>query len=119
MKLNRAKILKCTNLKTETVNVPEWGGDVTVRELDGKGRDAWEMGVITQNKKGDAKFNGVNARAKLIIRSVIDDDGNLIFTDDDIDAIGCLSASALGKVFDVASKLSGLTSEDMAELEEN
>jgi len=117
--LTRAQILKKTKLKKETINIPEWGGDIIISEMTGKERDAWEGDILTAREDGDPELNSTNARAKLAIRSVVDEDGNCIFTNDDIDAVGELSASALSRIFNVASRLSKLTVEDMKELEGN
>jgi hypothetical protein len=42
-----------------------------------------------------------------------------LFTDEDVAALGQRSAAALERVFDAASRLSGLSAEDMEELAKN
>ena len=121
MKLTRDAILKAgAKLASEKVEVPEWGGTVTVVELTGRERDAWEADIVELNEAGDdAKMSLENARAKLAVRTVVDDDGKRIFTDDDIEELGSTSARALSRIFNVASRLSGLTPGDMDELTKN
>lgn len=117
--LDRAAILGKTTLQTEMVDVPEWGGQVEVRELTGAERDAWEGGFLapgTQDVKDDFM---VNARARLVVLAAIDDDGNQLFTADDMEALGQLSGAALSRVFFVATRLSGLNKDDLDELEKN
>ena len=46
MVLSKEQILQADDLKTETVEVPEWGGDVLLRELRGRERDAFEEGSM-------------------------------------------------------------------------
>ena len=116
--LDKKSILKNNKLKTQVVNVPEWGGDIIVSELTGTARDAWESDIISMSDDG-GKINGINTRAKLIVISVVDEEGNLIFDEEDIEEVGNLSATALNRVFTVASKLSALTAADMKELEGN
>lgn len=118
MFLSRDDILKTDDLKRETVNVPEWDGDVIVRALNGRERDDWEASIVQQRGK-DMVRNLANVRAKLVVRSVIDEDGNRIFEDRDANALGLKSAAALNRLFEVASRLSGLSDEDVEELAGN
>lgn len=116
--LTRDAILAAAALKTEEVAVPEWGGTVLVRELPGRARDEWEASLATQ--RGRQMVPDVaNMRAKLVARSVVDADGNLVFTQQDVNALGELSASALDRVFEVASRLSGLSEADLEEMAGN
>ncbi len=116
--LSRHQILSATKLKAETVEVPEWGGSVIVREMTGTERDAWEAEIVAA---GGLQAAGAmkNARAKLAVRTVVDDEGKRLFTDNDIEVVGRLSATALDSVFMVAARLSGLTAKDMEALEGN
>lgn len=116
--LTRDQILQASDIKTEAVDVPEWGGTVMVRGLTGKQRDGFEQ-EITQHKGAKTTVNLANARAKLVQLSVIGDDGALLFSREDVAALGAKSASALQRVFDVASRLSGLSTADMDELTKN
>jgi hypothetical protein len=113
--LGRDDILKASSLKTEDVEVPEWGGVVRVRELRGRERDEWEASLAV--KRGNQMVPDVaNMRAKLVARSVVDDDGEPVFTQQDVNALGELSAAALDRVFEVASRLSGLNPADLEEM---
>jgi hypothetical protein len=49
----------------------------------------------------------------------VDDDGNRVFGDNDIEVLGGKSAAALNRLFAVASRLSGLSGSDVEELTEN
>ena len=104
-------------LPTETVEVPEWGGSVIVRGLTGSGRDAFEATLIKQRGRKQ-ESNLENFRAKLIVRSVVDEKGNLLFGERDIRALGEKSAIALERVYEVAQRLSKLTPDDVEELTE-
>ena len=46
--LSRDTILQREDIKTEDVEVPEWGGTVRVRGMSGVERDAFEAGLIQQ-----------------------------------------------------------------------
>jgi hypothetical protein len=60
-----------------------------------------------------------NIRAKLVALTVVDEDGNRIFSDEDAEALGKKSAAALDRIFAVAQRLSGLRPEDVEELAGN
>lgn len=116
--LTKEQILSAQDLPTEIVSVPEWGGEVIVRGLTGIERDALEAEVVeVKGKKVTPKLD--NLRAKLVAMSIVDEEGKRFFSDKEAAALGRKSASALERVFKVAQRLSGLTDEDVKELEEN
>ena len=110
--LTRDAILAAAALKTEEVDVPEWGGIVLVREMRGRERDEWEASLAVQRGKQMVP-DVANMRAKLVARTVVDGDGEAVFTQRDVAALGELSASALDRVFMVAAKLSSLDEADL------
>lgn len=115
--LDRAAILAIPDVLTEELYVPEWSTWLRVRGLSGKERDAYEMS-ITVGRGRNQEINTRNARAKLVVRCVIDGEDKRLFTDADVVALGEKSAAALQRVFDLCRKLSGLSDEDMEELTE-
>lgn len=118
MLLTRDSILQAQDIQTEDVEVPEWGGTVRVRGLTGAQRDQFESSIVSlKGKRQD--INMQNVRAKLVALSVVDEEGQRIFQDDDIRALGMKSAVALQRVFDVAQRLSGITEDDVEELAKN
>jgi len=116
--LNKATILAAVDVKFEDVQVPEWGGMVCVRGLSGAERDDFE-GSIVETKGKKTKLNTHNIRAKLVSLSVCDEDGERLFGAGDVRALGNKSAAALERVFKVAQRLSGISDEDVEELEKN
>jgi len=119
--LGHDAILKASALKTEEVKVPEWadpesGADtVLVRELRGRERDEWEASLAVQ--RGRQMVPDVaNMRAKLVARTVVGDDLEPVFSQRDVAALGELSAAALDRVFEVASRLSGLNPDSVEEM---
>lgn len=115
--LTHDQILQAQDIVTETVNVPEWGGDVLVRAMNGAERDQYEQNILVQKGK-DSRVNMVNARAKLVMLSVVDEAGNRVFNSGEISALSKKSAAALQRVFNVAIRLSGISDEDLKELTE-
>jgi hypothetical protein len=113
--LNRDAILKADDLPRELVNVPEWGGDVYVRTLTGTERDQFEQELV-QNK---SKPNLANVRARFAVLTICDADGVRLFQAKDAEPLGKKSASALDRVFEVAQKLNGFSSDDAESLAKN
>lgn len=116
--LGRAQILDAEDLKTEVVATPEWGGSVIVRCLTGIERDAYEAGIVASSGSATAEYNLTNLRAKLVARTVVDERGRRLFSDEDVVALGAKNASVLDRVFSVAQRLSGLSVADVDALVE-
>jgi len=121
MSLTKVQILSAQDIKKEKVNIPEWGGDIWVKSLTGKERDAFEKSIMEFSAEAGVKPKVIyeNMRAKLCVLTVCDDNGLLIFTEDDVEALGKKSAKPLSVIFDLAQKLSGLTEEDVKGLSKN
>lgn len=117
MSLTKDDILNALDLKTETVAVPEWGGDVIVRGMTGAERDRFEASIV-QTKGKDQTLNMVNIRAKLASLTICDEQGKRLFNEADIAKLSEKSASALQRIFAVAQKLSGIGEADVKELAE-
>ena len=116
MHLSRDDILKANDRVTEEVQVPEWGGSVLVRGMSGRERYQFEASALDQRT---GRMNYANTRAKIVLRCVVDDDGNRVFDDADIDLLGEKSGAALDRVFEAAARLSGLGDRDVEELTRN
>ena len=108
--LTKAQIFEVQDVKIEKVTIPEWNGHVFVRSMTSRERDDWETGYSKDKS---------NMRATFAARTVCDEAGGLIFTDGDIEDLGRRSASALSRIFDVASRLNGYGKQDIEELEKN
>ena len=105
MTLKRDDILKAQDIKTEKVNIPEWGGDIYVKELTGEERNEYESFLIDlANGKKAHKMD--EARSRLAVLSICDEEGKRLFTDDDIKALSRKNAKALMRVYGVAQRLS-------------
>lgn len=117
--LSREEILGASDIQREDVAVPEWGGKVCVQGMTGAQRDAFEAEMIQARGK-DRRVNLENIRAKLVARTVIDpESGFPLFSDEDVKALGRKSAKALARVYDVATRLSGISDKDAEELAGN
>jgi hypothetical protein len=118
--LTREQILKTKDRTHKDVKCPEWGGTVRVQSLTGSERDAFEESILGQrNKDGTREVVAMNLRAKLVALSVVDKDGNQLFSKDDVLALGEKNAKPLDRLFSEAQKLSGITKDDVEEMVKN
>jgi hypothetical protein len=115
--LTKTDILEAEDLRSEDVEVPEWGGKVRVFELTGTDRDAYQASIIKQREDGTREWRLANATVRLVSMSIGDPDTHeRLFTEGDVTALGKKSARALNRVFTVAQRLSALADEDVEEL---
>ena len=116
MSLTGEQILKADDVgEIVEVDVPEWGGTVCVKVMDGAGRDRWEL----QTTKALESPATANVRAGLVAACACDDKGKRLFTDNQAAALGKKSATALDRVYDVAKQINKLEDGDIEELEKN
>jgi len=113
--LTKEQILQASDLKSELVQVPEWGGEVKVAVMSGTARDRLEASIVGKN----GGQNLQNVRAKYVAASLVDDNGDLIFSETDISALGKKSAAALDRVFEVAQRLNHISDADVEALAKN
>ena len=88
-----------------------------MRGMSGEARDKFEMLILQINGKSK-KANTENFRAKLASMTVCDENGDLLFTEDDVKELAKKSAAALQRIFIVAQRLSRIGNEDVKELAE-
>jgi hypothetical protein len=116
--LARDAILAAQDLKNEKVEVPEWGGYVFVRCMTGTERDAFENEAYVVKGK-NVEINPENFRARLLVKVLADEQGKRIFTDEDLISLGAKSARILDRLFAVATRINGLSREDVKDLTKN
>jgi TATA-box binding protein (TBP) (component of TFIID and TFIIIB) len=118
MTLTREAILDAGDLQAELVEVPEWGGSVFVRSMTGTERDQFESEAYTVKGK-NVEMNRENFRARLLVRVLVDEANQRLFSPTDMVALGAKSAKALDRLFTVAMKINGLSKEDVEDLTKN
>ena len=110
--LNRDQILAAPALRSEDVEIPEWGGVVRVREMTAGEKDAYDMLLVDDQQQLVMK----NYRARLVAATACDEAGVRLFGVGDVEALGNLGASAMDRLFEVAARLNHLTSSDIETL---
>lgn len=117
MTLSRAEIL-ATSIPVETVDVPEWGGKVILRGLTASERDDYEQAMVETAPDGSVrpKRKLDNVRASLVVRCIVNEQGEREFTDADAELLGEKDAAVIDELWDVCRRLCGMTTEDEAKL---
>lgn len=106
--LTKDAILAASDLSTESVACPEWGGAVLIRSMTGTQRDAYEQSLMTKDEAGSYVVNTESMKVKLVVATAVDDAGNALFTAADIPALSAKNASVIERLATVATRLSGL-----------
>ncbi|HUX01014.1 MAG TPA: hypothetical protein VMY35_08540 [Phycisphaerae bacterium] len=120
-RLSRETILGAADMPFEDVEVPEWGGAVRVRTMTGAVRDEFEQ-EVQDRKRGKGRNASIDVRgmkARIVALTACDENGELLFGIDDIAALNAKNAKALDRLFQVASRLNGLSDEDVEDLAKN
>lgn len=109
-------IRRSDDLKRESVDVPEWGGTVYVRELTGRDKDRFDEAVYANTKAGEV-IRGV--RVLLVCLSVCDDQGVRLFADTDLEWLADKSGAIIERLYEAASRLNGLGAEAFEDTKKN
>ncbi len=107
--LTKEEILNANDRQTSELDVPEWGGRVRISTMSGFARDRFEASIV----KKQGGINTDNIRAKLVAACLIDDSGNLLFSESDIEQLGKKSCRALDAVFAEAQSLNKIGSTEV------
>jgi len=118
--LSRDAILGSQDRTYQDVSISCWGGKVRVQSLSGSERDAFEESILgAKNKDGSREVITKNLRAKLVSMTAVDGDGKLLFSHEDVTALGAKNGAAIDKLFTVAQKLSGISKDDVEDMVKN
>lgn len=113
--LSKEAILAADDILTEEVYVPEWKGTVIVCGLTGAAKDAYDKSII-EIKGNKRTVNLDHLRAKLLVRTLVNQDRQPLFSEADMIKLGTKSASVLDRLCTVAQRLSGMRAEDVEDL---
>jgi hypothetical protein len=103
--LRAADIFAATDRKTVAIEVQEWGGTVYVQTMT-----ADEASGLSD--KNAPNKEGV---ARVVVLTAVDENGNRLFSFDDIPKLQQKSFRALLRVQEIALELNGLTAETQVE----
>lgn len=108
--LTRAAILAANDLPRVKIKVPEWGGEVLVRGMTAGERDRLELEMARDTREGELS---ANIRARHAAACIVDDKGEPIFLEEDVEALGRKSGAAMGRVYAKIMALSAVTGGDV------
>ena len=111
MLLTKEALLSASDVETHDVDVPEWGGTIRLRLMTADDLELWQNFVMTQPKQG--------MMATLLSRSIVDEAGKLMFTADEVEALGNKSAAVMQRLFKKAVELNAMTKETTDALSKN
>jgi hypothetical protein len=119
--LGKAAILAADDIAHEDIHVPEWNGEVRVRGLTGAQRSLIEATMVVS--KGQDVGVRIEAfrdlRERLVAACLVDDKGKRLFADAEVARLGEKSGRVLTRLFEIASRLSGMEPETVATLAGN
>jgi len=85
------------------------GRPVRIRALSGTERDAWDAGMVVMGSQGNVqRVRLEDKRARLLVMALVDEDGQRLFDDRDVKALGAKNGTVLDRLYAIASDLSGL-----------
>jgi hypothetical protein len=118
----RDSILSAKDSELRPVKVDEWGCTVYIKNMSGAERDAFETSIVSTRKVGGKKtreIDTVNFRARYLVKTIADENGQRVFTDEEADQLGAKNAKVVARLFDIAQEVNGLSDKDVEELEKN
>lgn len=116
--LDKAGILARRGRRYKTFPVRAWDGAlVRIQSMTAAERDNFEDSVQKTDPKSGKSYTDLrNARAKLCVLTMVDDQGKRLFGDEDVKAVGQLDASAINEIFEETSAFNGILKKDIEEL---
>lgn len=112
--LSKKEILAADDLGSEVVTVEEWGGEVIVREMTGQERSDWESEMFSKKPKSTKEKDILEtadmsyAREKLLVRCLVDEAGQHLFTVKELGELAKKSAAVLNYLYGKAATLNGI-----------
>ena len=120
--LTRDEICGISDLRTERVDIPEWGGrHVFVRMMSGLEKVAFEDSLPSDEVELSGK-QGLEFYAKLVTRVTVDDGGTPVFDSEsnaDAEMLCGKAVTALMRIAMAAAKLNGMEAKELEEMTKN
>jgi hypothetical protein len=104
--LSAEDIFGAEDIKTVEVEVPEWGGIVRLRMMSGE--EAAQFSRMVEKDKG-------NANLKVLAMCAVNEAGDLLFTEEDVERLKKKSLAAIARLAKEAMRINGVSPGDAAE----
>ena len=112
--LTKDQILAANDANLLKVAVPEWGGDLYIRVMTVGERDAYENEWQRKKDTGVEDF-----RTKFLVRCLVDEKGNRLFDNGDVQRLAEKSARVMNRVWLAAMEHNNLSDASIEELAKN
>ena len=107
--LTKQDILNSQDFELIELEIPEWGGKVYLRPFSLEQRERLEVA----QKNPDATVHSLMGLT--VAMSICDEDGNLLFTPDDVDTLKQKSSKAIQDIFSSVTELNGFSDKNADE----
>lgn len=112
--LSKDQITAADDRQWEDVPVPEWGGTVRLVGMSGTERNAYQASLVVLGPNGSVqKMNMADQLAKLVAKCLVGEDGQRLFSDKEVKALGAKNGAVLERLGKICQRLSGLRKEDL------
>ena len=119
MSLTTKEQLLSRKVRRYTVcNVAETGDSFRIQSLTEKEKSEYEAGMMSKTG-AVSRDRMVDAYRRLFVLCVVDESGNRIFSDSDLDALEQVDAIIVARVFNVAHEHCGFAKGDIEEIVKN
>ena len=113
--MSKDAIGAANDLECVTVEVPEWGGEVSLRVPSVADFEAWNVSRIGD----DGEFVSIGARASLVALCLVDDGGARMFSDSEVESLAQKSWRVIDRLFEQCKHLAGVDDDEVEETEKN
>ena len=126
--LNRNQILEAKDIKTKVIPVPEWGGDIMIKQLSAKEYNDITMNMVNIKKMAAKQLSKKNAdenledaineiaiknqKILLIIKSVVDENMKPLFTEADLELLYQKNTNVIDKIIAEIEEFNAVSTED-------
>lgn len=118
-KYGTAEDILAARVLTEEVYVPQLGLTYIARGLTGDQRAKWESSIfLIKNGRTQSNPHG-HALEKLVAFGIVNENDEPLFNEDQVIRLGAVNAAVLSVLAEPVKRLSGLTDEDLEDLEGN
>jgi len=121
--LSKKAILEADDLQKVEVDVSEWWPDpgmVLVSEMSADARDEFEQHLAeVARQQRDQNKQYAHIRGPLCAMCLVDENGNRVFSFEEMEKLGDKNARALDKVFAEANKLNKVFGQEREDIEKN
>jgi len=116
--LNRDTVLSATDLEVRILDVPEWGGQIRLKTMDGTRRDMFDA-ELQKRRISDNEVDIREMKALLLVLTAVDDSDQMIFELRDVKELNKKSGAVLDRLWDDIRQMNGIGQSNLEEMTKN